>query len=142
MKSILFVIALGVGAPALAQTQAEAVFEKYQSMGRAFDPAIADLYCDNALVRNHRTYPDGQKRTLELPAVQYKQLLRNVMPLAKAKGDFNTYSEVAFTREGDNTRIQASRFSESKKYTSPISLLVGQCGSGFGILEEISHSQP
>lgn len=138
----LLLVAFSTSAPALAQGNAEAVFAKYKSMERAFDPDVADLYCDSALIRNVRTYPDGQVRTLELPAPKYKQLIRSVMPVAQARGDANTYSNVTFSSEGAHTRINASRYSELKKYTSPISLLVGQCGDGFGILEEISQSKP
>lgn len=142
MKSIVFaLLAAGLTMPAFAQTEAEALFAKYQAMERAFDPDVASLYCDSALIRNVRTSPDGQQRTLQLPATAYKNLIRNAMPLAKAKGDINTYSEVAYSKEGANTRIKATRYSEMKKYYSPISLLVGKCGNDFGILEELSQSQ-
>lgn len=134
-------LALGLAAPALAQSEAEALFAKYKAMERAFDPELVNLYCDTALIRNVRSYPDGQQRTLELPAPRYKELIRNVMPLAKARGDVNTYSEVAFSPEGGNTRITATRHSEMKKYSSPISLLVGNCGNSVGILEELSQSK-
>ncbi|WP_374583391.1 hypothetical protein [Pseudoduganella sp.] len=111
MKKILFaVLAIGLSAPALAQSEAEALFARYQAMERAFDPELVNLYCDTALIRNVRTYPDGQQRTLELPAPRYKELIRNVMPLAKAKGDVNSYTEVTFAQEGGNTRINATRY--------------------------------
>ncbi|MYN05508.1 hypothetical protein GTP41_25780 [Pseudoduganella sp. DS3] len=142
MRHIVFAaLALGLAAPALAQSEAEALFAKYKAMERAFDPELVNLYCDTALIRNVRSYPDGQQRTLELPAPRYKELIRNVMPLAKARGDVNTYSEVAFSPEGGNTRITATRHSEMKKYSSPISLLVGKCGNSVGILEELSQSK-
>lgn len=129
-------------ASAQTKTEAAAVFAQYQALERAFDPAVADLYCDNALIRNVRTYPNGQQLTLELPAPKYKELVRTAMPLAKTKGDYSTYSNVEFSPAGDHTRISASRYSVLKNYSSPILLLVGQCGSKFGILEEISQSQP
>jgi hypothetical protein len=139
LLSLLFV------APVLAQSQdpAESVFAQYQAREKAFDPAAADLYCDSALIRNVRTYPNGQKRTLELPADKYKALIRAAMPLARAKGDYNNYSDVQFSQEGESVRITASRYSISKQYSSPISLLVGKCSNGdLGILEELSQSQP
>ena len=130
-------------AVALDQSQAESVFGQYQSKEKAFDASVADLYCDTAIMRNVRTYPDGQQRTLELPASKYKELIRAAMPLAKAKGDYSTYSDVTFSPENSNVRITATRYSISKKYSSPISLLIGDCGSGtYGVLEELSQSQP
>lgn len=35
------------------------LFAEYQRRAAAFDPAAADLYCDTAIIRNSRTYPDG-----------------------------------------------------------------------------------
>ena len=121
---------------------AKLVFEQYQARERAFDSTVADLYCDTALIRNVRTYPDGRQKSLELPAPQYKELIRASMAVAKSRGDYSTYSEVELTPEGENVRINATRFSVAKQYSSPISLLVGSCGGGYGILEELSQSRP
>lgn len=145
MKRLLIpILALAAG-PALATepAEAEALFAQYQAGERAFDPAVADLYCDNALIRNVRTYPDGRQQAMELPAPKYKQLLRSAMPAAAAQGDYSTYADVVYTVEGEGVRISASRYSVLKQYTSPISLLVGRCpAGGVGILEELSQSQP
>jgi hypothetical protein len=128
---------------ATESSDAKSLFARYQDMGRAFDPSVADLYCDSAVIRNVRTYPSGETKTLELPATKYKALVRSVMPLAKARGDVSTFSQVRFVAEGENTRITAARFSQLKNYTSPVSILVGPCeGSGLAILEELSESQP
>ena len=141
----IFLACFLIAIPAAAQdhSQAEAVFDQYQSKEKEFDASVADLYCDTAIMRNVRSYPDGQQRTLELPASKYKELIRAAMPLAKAKGDYSTYSGVAFAPENGNIRVTATRYSMSKKYSSPISLLIGDCGSdSYGILEELSQSQP
>ncbi len=145
-KSIVaFIAGFLIGAPALAQMNgpAETIFARYQTLERSFDPAVADLYCDTALIRNIRTYPNGQQRTLDLPATNYKAAIRAAMPLAKARGDYSTYSGVTFDPDGANVRIRATRYSMIKKYSSPISLLVGPCNGGaWAILEELSESQP
>lgn len=139
-----FVLAL-VPLVAVAQGQgsAEALFAEYQRRAADFDPAVADLYCETATIRNTRTYPDGQQRVLELPAVKYKELVRAAMPAARARGDKSKYSEVAYTQEGDNVRITAMRYSELKQYSSPLSLLVGPCNDGdWAVLEELGESRP
>lgn len=65
------------------------------------------------------------------------------MPLAKAKGDYSTYSEVKFQPDGNAVRISAKRFSVLKKYYSPISLLVAPTPFGAWVIrEELSESQP
>jgi hypothetical protein len=122
---------------------AKVLFDRYVQLGNAFDPAIADLYADDALIKNTRTYPNGQVRELTMPALQYKMLIRQAMPLAKAKGDTSSYSEVTFDQEGSGVRVRATRFSNLKKYSSPISLLLAPDNSGRWLIrEEISESQP
>jgi hypothetical protein len=141
---LALLVAMAVG-PSQAQSPdaARTLFGKYQSLERSFDPAAADLYCDTALIRNTRTYPDGQKRTLDLPAPKYKELIRSAMPLAKSRSDYNKYSGVAYAPENGNVRITATRYSVLKQYASPLSLLVGPCkGGAWGVLEELSESRP
>ena len=95
------------------------------ALEHAFDPATSDLYSDDAKIQNTRTYPTGQKRTLTLPAADYKKLIKAAMPLAKARGDTSTYSVIKYSPGKDRVRITCTRFSELKKYSSPLSLLVG-----------------
>lgn len=140
--AIVFILA-AMPAMAQGQSQAESIFAQYQSRERAFDSTVADLYCDAAIIRNVRTYPNGQQRTLELPGSKYKALIRMAMPLAKAKGDYSTYSDALFTPENESIRVTATRYSALKEYSSPISLLIGDCGDGtVGIMEELGESQP
>ena len=122
---------------------ARQLFQKYIALGNTFDPSLADLYSDEALIRNTRRYANGEKRTIEIPAVRYKELIRSAVAVAKARGDKNRYSSVKYTREGGNVRISATRYSLLKKYSSPLSLLVGADKDGeWRVLEEISESIP
>ncbi len=123
--------------------KAKELFDRYIALEHAFDAAAADLYSDEAKIQNTRTYPTGDKRTLTMPASDYKKLIRGALPLAKARGDTSTYSDIKYTPEGDRVRITCTRFSELKKYSSPLSLLVGPDKDGkWLIFEEISESQP
>jgi len=150
VRRLVFALALAFawGAPtglAFAQgtDAAKALFDKFTQLERNFDPAAADLYADDALIRNKRRYPDGQVRELTLPADQYKALIRQAMPLAKARGDTSSYSAVTFTNEGPGVRIQATRFSHLKKYSSPLSMLVAPGAGGTWLIrEELSESRP
>lgn len=123
--------------------EAKQLFERYASLEARFDPGVADLYADDAIIRNKRFYPDGQVREIAIPALQYKQLLRDLMPVAKSRNDYSTYSKTTFKREGMGVRIQAQRFSVMKRYTSPISLRVAPDASGRWLIrEELSESRP
>jgi hypothetical protein len=137
----------GAGEPAKVDDprikKAREVFDLYVSLEHSFDPKAADLYSDSAVIRNKRTYPTGQIREMTLPASQYKDLIRQSMPLAKSRGDMSTYTEVTYTVEGDGVRIKATRYSELKKYSSPLSILVRPSPEGpWLIYEELSESRP
>ncbi len=139
---VLFLLAASPTAPP-SVAEAARLFQQYVARERAFDPAVADLYADSALIRNRRTYPTGQVKELTLPAPKYKDLIRSSMSLAKARGDVSTYSDVKYTPEGRGVRITATRFSELKRYSSPLSLLVmPQANNVWLIVEELSESQP
>jgi hypothetical protein len=125
-----------------AVSQAKTFFEKYQALEREFDPTVADLYSDDAIIKNKRTYPTREVRELAMPAPKYKALIRAAIPLARERGDTNTYSECTYSPEGPRVRIKCQRFSHLKKYTSPLSLLVGPSGDGWFIFEELSESRP
>lgn len=148
MKGFLHVLLVALSlfygsASATSTDQAKAVFVRYVQLEHSFDPAAADMYTDDALIKNKRTYRTGQVRELTMPAPKYKELIRQSMPLAKARGDTNSYSNVSYTEEGSGVRVHASRFSNLKKYSSQLSLLIAPDKSGRWLIhEEISESQP
>jgi len=130
-----------VASPALAR--AKALFERYVALEKAFDPSIAALYSDAAVITTKRTYPTGEVREITFPAPQYKRLIRAGMPLAKQVNDTNRYYECAYAPAGDRVAIACKRFAERKQYTSPIRLVVGPGeGSTWVIHEEHSESIP
>ena len=142
----IFVSALGIrkrnsvhGLP----DSAHAIFDLYQRLYASFDPAVASLYSDAAVIRNTRRYPDGQVRILELDGSKYKALLIASIPAAKLRGDTSRLSSVTYTPEQSGVRINAIRHSDLKHYSSPVSILVGPDQDGnWCILEEISESRP
>ena len=75
-----------------ARAKAEQLWNRYVALEAAFDPAVADLYSDDAVIRNRRTYPTGEVREATVPAAQYKVLVRQAIPIAKAKNDLSRYS--------------------------------------------------
>ena len=149
MRIVAFVV---VGFTALAGAQslsadsrakAEQIWNRYVALEAAFDPAVADLYADDAVIRNRRTYPTGEVREVTVPAAQYKALIRQAIPLAKAQNDISRYSGCVYTAAAPRVRIACARFSTLKNYTSPITLLVGPGpDGGWLIFEESSESRP
>lgn len=133
----------GAAAQSDAIARAKALFKRYVDLEHAYDPAAADLYSDDAVIRNKRTYPTGEVRELSMPATTYKALIRQMTPVAKARGDRSTYSNCEYEPTAERVRIRCSRYSELKKYTSPLTLVVGPDASGeWRIFEEHSESRP
>ena len=131
------------GLSADARAKAEQLWNRYVALEAAFDPAVADLYADDAVIRNRRTYPTGEVREATVPAAQYKLLVRQAIPLAKSRGDISRYSGCSYATEGPRVRILCACFSVLKNYTAPLSVLVGPGPSGaWLILEELSESRP
>jgi hypothetical protein len=122
---------------------ARELFDRYVQLERQFDPAVAELYADDAVIKNTRRYPNGEVRELTFPAPQYKRLVRQAMPVAKARGDTSSYSDVTYSAERTGVRITATRFSHLKQYSSPFSMLVAPNASGLWLIrEELSESRP
>ncbi len=121
---------------------ARAFFERYVRLEHNFDTAQADLYADDAKIVNKRVYPGGKTASVQIPALRYKnEVIRKGMADAKAKGDISNYSDETYTIEGNMVRIKATRYSVLKKYSSPISQLVGPDANGVWVIhEEISES--
>jgi hypothetical protein len=143
--TVVLVVASAAGQPLEADRLAGAtrLFTQYVNLEKGYWPAVGDLFADDAVIKNTRRYPNGEVRQIPLTAPQYRELLKQAMPLAKARGDRSTYSDVMYTADGPHVRISAQRFSELKRYTSPFSLLVGRREDGrWLILEETSESQP
>jgi len=123
--------------------QAKTFFARFVQLERAYDAGVADLYADDAVIKNKRTYPNGEVRELTFPAAQYKQLIRQAIPVARARGDRSRYTQCVYEPDAGRVRIRCSRYSELKRYTSPYILLVGPGQSGqWQILEELSESRP
>jgi hypothetical protein len=127
-----------------ARRSAETLFGRYQDLEHAFDPALVDLYADDARIES-RIVVSGRPPTVrKWSGSQYKDLLRRALQKAKEKKqDYNYYTAVTYQSEGERVRIKAQRWAELQKAMSPVELLVGPSGAGaWRIFEEISESHP
>jgi hypothetical protein len=118
-------------------------FATFTKLGNNFNPAVADMYADDAKIQNKRIFPDGRIREMAVVAPQYKQMLREIMPLAKIRGDTDSFTNTTFTAEGIGVRIKTTRHSNLKNYDSPYEILVSPSANGTWLIrEEISESRP
>ena len=119
-------------------------FREYVEKGENFDVSIADLYLDSAIIRNLRRYPNGSEKSMQLTGAQWKELIIKVMPVAKAKGDKSTFSQIVISIDGKRAKIKANRYSNLKCYTDTgyFMIVEQQPDSKYKILEEYMESQP
>lgn len=140
----LLTLALLAATAAAADPLANAkkLFDTYVARTNSFDPAVADLYADDAKIENTRKYPDGTKRSVVVPAPKYKAMLREAMPAAKQRGDTSEFFAVEYKIDGERVRITATRFSNAKQEATPISFVAGPGpGGSWLFLEESSESR-
>lgn len=121
---------------------AEALFDRFVALSDSFDPAVASLYTDDALIQSIRRYPNGTSQTIQLSGAKYKRLIRTALPLARQRGDRDTFTGMSLVPDGDRIRIRCTRYSELKQYSSPFELVVARVGSRWRIVEEHSETQP
>jgi ketosteroid isomerase-like protein len=122
--------------------EAKEFFTTYTDLYAQFDPAVADLYADDAVLKNQRHMADGTKKPLSMTGALLKSMIRNgMLQMAKERGDTSKYTEVKYAEEDGKVRISCSRYSEMKKYTSPLVVLIAKRGDKWVIVEEHSESK-
>ncbi|WP_024297063.1 hypothetical protein [Methylomicrobium lacus] len=129
---------------AQADESVKEFFDKYVQLSDSFELSVAALYADNAKVHTYRKYPHGLERAMELSGVQWKQLLIQAMPLAKAQNDKSVFSDVTISNYGNGYKIKANRYSNRKCYTDTGYYMVvapNEIGR-LQIIEEYSETQP
>lgn len=145
LPTILFVLSLIAPAPAtIASETPEDFFTQYVQLGNEFNPALADLYSTQALIRSYRVYPQGIERHMEVTGAQWKQFLVKVLPLAQAQNDKSTFSNIDITQISDGFKIQADRYSIRKCYVDTgYFMIVKPTSNGrLLIIEEYLETQP
>lgn len=131
-------------AEVLTQTEARAFFARYVELGEAYDVGLAELYANDAVIRSERHYPHGETRAIQVSGQQWKALIVNVMPQAKARQDRSTYANVKVSVSGNRAKISADRYSELKCYTDPAYYMVIERRSDgeYRIVEEYTQTRP
>lgn len=119
---------------------AEQLFVRYQTLERAFDPAITELYADQAIIHLSAPTATGRMQSFEVPAEIYTGLLRQTLREARQRGDYNRYRDVEYVAVDAGVRIRGIRHSVWKGYDSPFSMVVAQGPDGrWVIIEEVQR---
>jgi ketosteroid isomerase-like protein len=146
MRSVLVAIVIlsALCGAAAADPVAEglAFFREYERRSAQFDASLTELYADDALIRSRRV-TGSTTREMSFRGDQWKQMIKLAMPVAKMRGDTNSYSNVSARQSGGDVIVTAQRYSELKRYTSPLTLVLRKSREGaWRIVEERSETQP
>jgi len=127
-----------------ARKKAETLFNRYIDLEHAFDPALVDLYSDEAHIQSRVIVPGRPPTVRTWSGAQYKELLRRALAKAKEKRqDLNFYSAVTYLSEGNRVRIKARRYAQLENVVTPVEILVGpDLGGSWRIFEELSEDHP
>jgi len=122
LKVVALLAGVAFSLPARAQEpgidEAKQLFAQFVALENAYDPALADLYADEALIKTRRSMPMGDPQVITVPAAKYKSLLRQNMPMAQARGERSAYENVTYTPEGGFVRIDGTG-QEGEPHQSP-----------------------
>lgn len=114
-------------------------FERYVKLCHSYDKTVANMYSDNALIKRTLIMPNKKTKTIIIPAKEYIDKLKVYRFLAKTTGYKNFYSNLKFSMENNNVRIEGIRKVNLDNFTGPISMLIGKNKNGsWVILEEIT----
>ena len=67
-------------------------FSEFETLNHQFDIAVAERYSEQAKITGIRIQPDGSEKTTVFDGKKWKQLIRDLMSLAKERGDTSQYS--------------------------------------------------
>jgi hypothetical protein len=110
----LLFLCLGFQAQAADENEFEAFFTRYETLGNQFDVAVAELYSDDAKVTGIRLMPDGSEKTLTFDGKKWKQLVVDLMSMARERSDSSQFSNILVSEEADSAKITATRYSTIK----------------------------
>ena len=127
----------------LPETPAERFVKRYQHLSDTYDPAIADLYADDAVLKTSYTRMSGEIVEMSFTGAQYKELVPKVSPLAKARQDRSELKDLRYEAIEGGVRVRATNVSLSKCYEDSgfILELRDDGAGGFVIVGNHSNTQ-
>ncbi|TYP73017.1 hypothetical protein [Paenibacillus methanolicus] len=107
------------------------LFKSYIKMTNEYDDSIADLYADHANITFKIQTDTEDISNQAFTGATYKQMIVHAMPVAKERGDTDTFSDIKYTVIANNTvKIEAMRYNHFYKYTSPYSSILEKSDTG------------
>jgi len=128
--------ALGAGK---TEAEGKAFWAHVLQLVDEYDPAVADLYADDAVVKNVLVDANGKKRENSMEPARFKALLRTQLPRLRGTGRHSVYSGCTYTPVAQGLRIECERRPGPQEPAHHVSVRVSKDALGrWRIREEIS----
>lgn len=125
--------------PDASLERARQVIESYVNLERAYDPRLADLYADEAVIKANTNGPNGESQWVTAQGWQYKKMVREAMPKFRAQGFKASYSAARYEMSGKNVRVSVVQYVDKSRASHPIQWTIGPGRTAqWLILEEVS----
>ena len=135
-KAILVSISL-LPVPAWCTESPETFFIRFAEQLRAFNPAFAEVYSNDAKVSVHGRKGGATYLITEYSGFEWKTWIRDMLPLVKENEDVTTFSNILVTNNDDVITVNADRHSNGQCYTdTEYSLVLKPTGDSYEIVEE------
>jgi hypothetical protein len=139
LTAALFAAAQAQERPDASLERARQVIESYVNLERAYDPRLADLYADEAVIKSNQSGPNGESQWVTAQGWQYKKMVRDAMPKFRSMGFKASYSGARYELSGKNVRVSAVQYIDKSRSSNPIQWTIGPGRrSQWLILEEVS----
>lgn len=124
--------------PDASLERARQVIESYVKLERAYDPKLAELYADEAVIKSNQSGPNGESQWVTAQGWQYKRMIRDAMPRSRALGYKASYSGARYELAGKNVRVSVTQYVDQSRSSYPIQWVIGPGRtSQWLILEEV-----
>lgn len=119
----------------------KAFFDKYVAAANSHYVNLPNYYIPTAKIIRVVQKPDGEQKTLVIPADRYFREMRLMRAAARLKGYKNTYTNRTVTPEGSDYKLSALRTPKGDKVGLPSYFIIGKDSSGaYKIKTESMHT--
>lgn len=116
---------------ALDLAEAKAVFDRLVALEAAYDPALGDLYAEDAILIETTVENGTVRRTTELPARRYKAHLPDAMAFAQKVGEQFVHSDTCLDHmEPGWVAVRSLRGSRLGRAPGTYQLIIRRCPDG------------
>lgn len=87
---------------------------EYQSLTNAYDPAVLNLYSDNAVLRGVQVLESGAEQPIQISIAQYAAVFESAIEVERALGVQIKFSNLKVSFDNEHAVVTADRYTSSR----------------------------